>query len=68
VLLITGRQDQWSPIAQHEEIAALCPRAELHIIENAGHFAPVEQPHATARVIADWAQRLGVRSEKAGTA
>lgn len=58
MLLVVGRQDQWSPIAQHEEIAALCPQAELRIIEEAGHFAPVEQPQATAGVIADWAAVL----------
>jgi protocatechuate 4,5-dioxygenase alpha subunit len=55
-LLITGRQDQWSPIAQHQDIAALCPQAKLEIIENAGHFAPVEQPAAVARLLADWAR------------
>jgi pimeloyl-ACP methyl ester carboxylesterase len=66
VLLITGRQDQWSPIAQHEEIAALCPQAELHIIENAGHFAPVEQPHDTARTIAHWADGLGALCNQEG--
>ena len=58
ILLITGRQDTWSPIAQHEDIRALCPQARLEIIENAGHFAPVEQPDAVAAVLANWA--LGV--------
>lgn len=54
MLLITGRQDVWSPIAQHEEIARLCPQARLEIVEDAGHFAPVEQPGAVARLLADW--------------
>lgn len=58
MLLMTGRQDIWSPIAQHQDIAALCPQAELEIIENAGHFAPVEQPRAVARRLAAWAQPL----------
>ena len=56
MLLITGRQDTWSPIAQHEDIRALCPQARLEIIENAGHFAPVEQAETTANLLADWAQ------------
>lgn len=54
MLLMTGRQDIWSPIAQHEEIARLCPQARLEIIEEAGHFAPVEQPAEVARLIATW--------------
>lgn len=58
MLLITGRQDIWSPIAQHEEIARLCPQARLEVIEDAGHFAPVEQPEATARLLAAWARPL----------
>lgn len=56
MLLMTGRQDTWSPIAQHQDIAALCPQARLEIIENAGHFAPVEQPETVARLLANWAQ------------
>lgn len=54
LLLMTGRQDIWSPIAQHEEIARLCPQARLEIIEQAGHFAPVEQPARVARILAQW--------------
>jgi pimeloyl-ACP methyl ester carboxylesterase len=54
LILVTGRQDIWSPVAQHQDIAALCPQARLEIIENAGHFAPVEQPSAVAKVLSDW--------------
>src|SRR3712207_7497874 len=28
-LVLVGRQDRWSPLAQHEEIAALIPNATL---------------------------------------
>jgi pimeloyl-ACP methyl ester carboxylesterase len=55
MLLVVGRQDQWSPVSQHEAIKALCPQASLSIIENAGHFVPVEQPGETAARISDWA-------------
>ncbi len=54
MLLLVGRQDIWSPVAQHEEIQNLCPQAELCVIEKAGHFVPVEQPAATAEAIAVW--------------
>lgn len=58
LLLMVGRQDHWSPIAQHRDIARLCPQARLEIIDNAGHFAPVEQPEVVARLLADWAAPL----------
>lgn len=58
ILLITGRQDIWSPIAQHQDIARLCPQARLEIIEDAGHFAPVEQSETVAKLVADWAGQV----------
>ncbi|MCB1329234.1 MAG: alpha/beta fold hydrolase, partial [Maritimibacter sp.] len=51
-LLIVGRQDAWSPPAQHEDMLALLPDARLEIIEDAGHFAPVEQPETVAAFVA----------------
>jgi pimeloyl-ACP methyl ester carboxylesterase len=43
-LVLCGRQDIWSPVAQHEEIAASIPNARLVIVEHCGHMSPVEQP------------------------
>lgn len=54
MLLMTGAQDRWSPVAQHQSIAALCPQARFEIVENAGHFAPIEQPQAVAQILTDW--------------
>jgi pimeloyl-ACP methyl ester carboxylesterase len=54
-LLAVGRQDQWSPVSQHEDMLRLMPNATLEIIEDAGHFSPVEQPGAVAGLIRDWA-------------
>ena len=47
-LLLVGRQDQWSPIAQHQDMNKHIKGSVLEIIENAGHFAPCEQPEQTA--------------------
>lgn len=44
VMLVVGREDLWSPVSQHEEMLTLLPNAKLEIIEDAGHFAPVEKP------------------------
>jgi len=54
VLLMVGEQDQWSPIAQHEDMLRLLPNARLEIIADAGHFAPVEQPEKVARLLAEF--------------
>lgn len=54
VLLITGAQDGWSPAPQHHEIAALLPHAEVHVIDGAGHFLPVERPDEMMQVISGW--------------
>ena len=57
ILLIAARQDGWSPIAQHQEIAEAAPDAELIVIENAGHFAPAERAGHVANAICDWLSR-----------
>ena len=53
-LVIVGEEDRWSPVAQHEEIAALIPGARLRIIAEAGHMAPAEQPEAFNAALAEW--------------
>ncbi|MFA7413315.1 MAG: alpha/beta fold hydrolase [Rhizobium sp.] len=57
VLLVAAREDGWSPIAQHREIAEVVPDAELAVIQNAGHFAPVERAEDVASAICDWLHR-----------
>jgi len=53
-LVIVGRQDEWSPIAQHERLAAAIPGARLEIVEHSGHMVTVEQPAAIATLLRDW--------------
>jgi pimeloyl-ACP methyl ester carboxylesterase len=45
VLLFWGRQDQTLPLAQSESILNVVPRAQFHIVENAGHIPNYEQPN-----------------------
>lgn len=54
VLLVVGRKDEWSAVAQHEDMQRMVPHARLEIIEEAGHFAPVEQPDAVADLLVDF--------------
>ncbi len=61
--VIVGGLDTWSPLAQHEEMAARIPGASLTVIEGSGHMSPVEQPGAVTAALADWMTipaRLGV--------
>lgn len=53
-LVMVGRQDRWSPLAQHQEIASVIPNARLVVIENSGHMSPVEQPEQVSRALLDW--------------
>ena len=54
ILLITGTEDVWSPESQHREMLEMAQDAELHVVENAGHFLPVERPDEITRLIVDW--------------
>jgi pimeloyl-ACP methyl ester carboxylesterase len=56
-LVGVGRQDEWSPVAQHEEIAALIPGAELVVFENCGHMAPLEAPDQVNAALARWLEQ-----------
>lgn len=53
-LVLCGRVDQVTPLALSREAAALIPGARLHIVEDAGHWTPLEQP----AVVADQLERL----------
>ena len=57
-LVVCGRQDDWSPLAQHETIAAAIPGAELAVIDDAGHMVTVEQPQAVSALLEQWFDRL----------
>jgi pimeloyl-ACP methyl ester carboxylesterase len=53
-LVLCGRDDHWSPVSRHEEIAALIPGAKLVVIERCGHMAPIEQPEAVSSALREW--------------
>jgi pimeloyl-ACP methyl ester carboxylesterase len=50
-LVMVGRQDVWSPLGQHAQIAAGIKGAKLVVIEDAGHMTPVEQPDAVTNAL-----------------
>ncbi|MBZ0215669.1 MAG: alpha/beta hydrolase [Fimbriimonadaceae bacterium] len=54
VLFLVGRGDAWSPPEQHEDMAARTADAKLVIVEEAGHFLPIERPDAVITAMRDW--------------
>lgn len=58
-LVLCGRQDRMTPVDLHEEIAAAIPGAKLVVVEDCGHLAPLEQPHAVSAVLRYWLQDGG---------
>ncbi|MFO1413730.1 MAG: alpha/beta fold hydrolase [Burkholderiales bacterium] len=53
-LLLCGRQDAWSPLAQHAHMAQRIAGSRLVAIEDCGHMSIVEQPAAVAAALREW--------------
>jgi len=53
-LVMCGRQDPVTPVADHEAMAACVPGARLVVIENCGHLSTIEQPEAVTTALGDW--------------
>lgn len=53
-LVVVGRQDRWSPLEQNRELAETVPGARLAVIEDSGHFSPVERPEAVAAALVEF--------------
>lgn len=57
-MILCGREDTWSSLAGHREMAALVPQSKLVIVENCAHMAPVERPEEVTTALRDWLQSL----------
>ena len=55
-LVLCGRQDAVTPLEAHQEMADAIPRAGLVVVEDCGHLAPLEQPHAVSAALSYWLQ------------
>ena len=55
-MVLCGREDAWSPVSQHEEIAALIPKSNLVVIEDCGHMSTMERPEAISSAMMRWLQ------------
>lgn len=55
-VVICGRQDALTPLAESEEMAEKIPRASLVVIEDSGHLSSMERPRAVSAVLRYWLQ------------
>ena len=53
-LLMSGTEDQWSPVAQHQAIQQHIAGSRLVILEGVGHMSTVEAPEQIALAMRDW--------------
>ena len=53
-LVLCGRQDRLTPLALHQAMAKDIPNAELVILEDCGHLAPMERPEETTEAMRAW--------------
>lgn len=60
VLMIQGRQDAIVDVAAAEALAASLPRAELIVLDDAGHVPTMTRPDVVAELIEDWLARVGL--------
>ena len=53
-LVLCGRDDAWSTLARHQQMAQRIPDAELVAVPDCGHMATMETPAAVTRALAAW--------------
>lgn len=58
-LVMCGRQDPVTPLADHEAMAACMPGSTLVVIEDSGHLSTIEQPDAVTTQLVSWLRATG---------
>lgn len=53
-LVMCGRQDPVTPLADHEAMAACVPGARLVVVEDCGHLSTIEQPEVVTQALQRW--------------
>jgi pimeloyl-ACP methyl ester carboxylesterase len=56
-LLLCGRQDSWSPLTQHIEMARRIAGSLLVEVPDCGHMSTMEQPQAVTRALRTWLEQ-----------
>jgi pimeloyl-ACP methyl ester carboxylesterase len=58
ILILCGENDALTPLADHQEMAALAPHVDLVIVPKSGHLTPLEAPQAVAQALRTWLDEL----------
>jgi pimeloyl-ACP methyl ester carboxylesterase len=53
-LILCGREDAITPLARHEEMAALIPGSQLTVVEACGHLSTLERPQEVNQALRAW--------------
>jgi pimeloyl-ACP methyl ester carboxylesterase len=53
-LVLTGRDDAWSPPARHLDMAQLIPKSELVLVPKCGHMSTMERPAEVTAAMRRW--------------
>lgn len=56
-LLLCGKEDGWSPLSQHVEMAKRITGSLLVEVPDCGHMSTMEQPHAVTSALRAWLQQ-----------
>jgi pimeloyl-ACP methyl ester carboxylesterase len=56
-LILAGRRDSFTPMDLSQQMQREIPGAELHVVEQGTHTAPIERPAEVTEVIADFLRR-----------
>ncbi|MGH9645506.1 MAG: alpha/beta fold hydrolase [Bryobacteraceae bacterium] len=56
-LVLTGRDDAWSPPARHLDMAQLIPKSELVLVPKCGHMSTMERPDEVTAAMRHWLGR-----------
>lgn len=53
-LVLCGREDGWSPLSRHEEMARRIPGSRLVGVADCGHMSTMERPEAVSTALREW--------------
>jgi pimeloyl-ACP methyl ester carboxylesterase len=57
-IVLCGRQDTWSPVEVHEQMAAKIRNSRLAVIEDCGHMSTMERPGEVTAAMQEWLTSL----------
>ena len=53
-LVLCGREDAWSPLSRHEDMAAAIRGARLAVVDDCGHMSTMERPAQVLAALEAW--------------